>query len=232
MWRMTEPNHLLRAARERTPSRVAPGEPMSRRELAEAVNRWLWITTAERYELDAHGVGRWERGAVRWPGAHYRAALRSVLNAETDADLGFRPVGAGVPGHALPHPSPVTRTEPWALADTLTRASIDGVALGHMTRAAYSLAERYPSTPPHELWPTVSGLITRLNDALNHPQPQRVRRQAVVLLGVLSGIAGGLWVDFSRRDQATAYFDVAELAARSRVHSPWTRSRRATPNPR
>lgn len=210
---MTEPNHLMRAARERTPSRVAPGEPMSRRELAEAVNRWLWITTAERYELDAHSVGRWERGAVRWPGAHYRAALRSVLNVEADADLGFRPTGAVTPGHALP-PTPVTRTEPWALADTLTRASIDGVALGHMARAVHGLAERYPSTPPHELWPTVSGLLTRLNDALSHPQPQRVRRQAVVLLGILSGIAGGLWVDFSRRDQATAYFDVAELAAR------------------
>ncbi|MFD9703860.1 hypothetical protein [Lentzea sp. NPDC059081] len=210
---MTEPNNLLRAARERTPSRVAPGEPMSRRELAEAVNRWLWVTTAERYELDAHSIGRWERGAVRWPGAHYRAALRSVLSAETDADLGFRPAGAVAAGQALT-PAPVTRTEPWTIADTLTRASIDGVALDHMARAVYGLAERYPSTPPQELWPTVSGLLTRLNDALGHPQPQRVRRQAVILLGVLSGIAGSLWVDFSRRDQAAAYFDVAELAAR------------------
>lgn len=211
---MTEPNHPLRAARERTPSRVVPAEPMSRRELAEAVNRWLWVTTATRYELDAHSIGRWERGAVRWPGAHYRAALRGVLNVETDADLGFRPVGTTAAELAPLQPPPVTTTEPWRLADTLTRASIDGTALEHMAWAVSSLAQRYPSTPPHELWPTVSGLITRLNDALSHPQPQGVRRQAVILLGVLSGIAGGLWVDFSRRDQATAYFDVAELAAR------------------
>lgn len=211
---MTEPNHLLRSARERTPSRVAPGESMSRRELAEAVNRWLWVTTSTRYELDAHSIGRWERGAIRWPSAHYRTALRAVLNTETDADLGLWPAGTTTTGHTPRPPPPVTAVEPWALADTLTRSSIDGTALDHMDRAVYSLARQYPSTAPRDLWPTVSGLITRLNDALAHPQPQRVRRHAVVLLGVLSGIAGNLWVDLSRRDQAAAYFDIAELAAR------------------
>ena len=43
-------NDLLSASRERTPSRLAPGECMSRRELAEAVNAWLWETTRQRYD--------------------------------------------------------------------------------------------------------------------------------------------------------------------------------------
>lgn len=211
---MGEPNHLLRAARERRPSRLAPGAPMSRQELAQAVNQWLWTTTGQRYEVDAHTIARWERGAVRWPQSQYRSALRHVLGLETDADLGFRHAGSVLVGLAAPQPPPAVGIEPWMLADTLTRSSIDGAALDHMGRAVYGLAQRYPSTPPHELWPTVSGLITRINEVLTHAQPQRVRRHAVALLGVLSGVAGNLWLDFNRRDQAAAYFDVAELAAR------------------
>lgn len=34
---------------------------------------------------------RYERGAVRWPSAHYRSGLRNVLDAASDAALGFRP---------------------------------------------------------------------------------------------------------------------------------------------
>ncbi|CRK61809.1 Tetratricopeptide TPR_4 [Alloactinosynnema sp. L-07] len=87
---MPEANESLRAARERLPSRRVPGEAMGRAELAEAVNARLWNTTGKRFDLDARAVARWERGAVRWPGAHYRAALRHVLGAADDAALGFR----------------------------------------------------------------------------------------------------------------------------------------------
>ncbi len=86
-----QPNERLRTARERCPSRLAPGDCMSRCELAEAVNDYLWHATGERYDLDAHAVARYERGAVRWPRAHYRSALRHVLGAKTDSELGFRP---------------------------------------------------------------------------------------------------------------------------------------------
>ena len=62
---------------------------MSRRELAEAVNTWLWETTLQRYELGAHTLARYERGAVRWSGAAYRSGLRHVLGAARDAELDF-----------------------------------------------------------------------------------------------------------------------------------------------
>ena len=88
---VTAPNERLRAAREATPSRIAPGEGMSRGELAEAVNRYLWESTQRRYTLDAHTIARYERGVVRWPNAAYRSGLRAVLDAATDADLGFFP---------------------------------------------------------------------------------------------------------------------------------------------
>ena len=81
---------LLRAARQRTPSRRAPGQCMSPSELAEAVCAWLWETTHVRYELDGHYIAKLERGTVRWPNDAYRSGLRHVLAAVTDADLGFR----------------------------------------------------------------------------------------------------------------------------------------------
>jgi tetratricopeptide (TPR) repeat protein len=86
---MSEVNGLLRAARERTPSRRAPGEHMSRAELAEAVCSWLWATTETKYELDGHYIAKLERGSVRWPRAPYRSGLRAVLNVASDNELGF-----------------------------------------------------------------------------------------------------------------------------------------------
>jgi hypothetical protein len=86
-----EHNAALRAARERLSSRLVPGESMTRAELAEAVNAWLWEHTGRRFELDDHLIGKWERGVVRQPIRQYRVALRAVLGVDTDAELGFHP---------------------------------------------------------------------------------------------------------------------------------------------
>ena len=88
---MGEPNSRLRAARERLPSVHVPGECLSRRELAEAVNAWLYTHTGRVHELDAHYIAKLERGVVRWPSTPYRSALRHVLRTTRDEALGFRP---------------------------------------------------------------------------------------------------------------------------------------------
>jgi hypothetical protein len=62
---------------------------MSRQELAEAVNAYLFTHTKRVYAMDAHYVGRLERGARRWPNADYRQGFRAVLGAQSDAELGF-----------------------------------------------------------------------------------------------------------------------------------------------
>ncbi|GAA3457991.1 transcriptional regulator with XRE-family HTH domain [Saccharothrix longispora] len=119
----------------------------------------------------------------------------------------------GTDQEVLSPPLPMD-VDPWVLADALTRSGINGIALDHMERAAYGYAQQYPVIPPGVLWPSVSGQITRLNDVLAHPQPQRVRRRVAVLLGVLTGVAGHLLLDLNRHDDACRYFDVAGLAAR------------------
>jgi hypothetical protein len=68
---------------------------MSRTELAQAVNAYLWEATGKRYELDGRAIARWERGEVLWPGAHYRSGLRAVLKANSDTELGFYPTSRG-----------------------------------------------------------------------------------------------------------------------------------------
>lgn len=82
-------NDHLRQWRESTPSPSGSKSPMSRRELAEAVNQYIWRTTGKRILLDADTLRRYERGQIRWPGAHYRDGLRAVLGAASDAELGF-----------------------------------------------------------------------------------------------------------------------------------------------
>ncbi len=100
---MAEPNGRLRTRREAMPSRRVPGECLGRSELAETVNEYLWETTKKRYELDGHSIARYERGEVLWPSAPYRSALRAVLGASADIDLGFRPTRRGNTGVAATH---------------------------------------------------------------------------------------------------------------------------------
>ncbi|MDG4793648.1 hypothetical protein [Micromonospora sp. WMMD1082] len=89
------PNDLLRRARLRLPSPSGSGRAMSRQELAEAVNAWLFADTGRVFRLDETYIGKLERGEHRWPNERYRAALRAVLGA-TDAQLGFH-TGRGSP---------------------------------------------------------------------------------------------------------------------------------------
>src|SRR3954447_6420094 len=142
---MTEPNHLLRAARQATDSPASPGLPMSRSELAESVNASIYRRTGREARLDGHYVAKLERGGIRWPGADYRKAFREVRGAATASALGF-----GMPRrNSLPPLPPTTserdrerlarivsgdctvdETAVWALEDVLVRQRNIEDALG------------------------------------------------------------------------------------------------------
>jgi hypothetical protein len=90
---MNEPHDQLRRARERVQSPHASGEPLSRQELAELVNAWVYAnTTPPRImALSANYVGKLENGTIGWPqDPDRRAGFRAVLGVRTDAELGFR----------------------------------------------------------------------------------------------------------------------------------------------
>jgi tetratricopeptide (TPR) repeat protein len=87
--RYGQPNTRLVAAREALRSPSGSGLTLSRRELADAVRGYLWQTHQVNDGIDGTYIGHLETGRHRWPGAHRREALRTVLGARTDADLGF-----------------------------------------------------------------------------------------------------------------------------------------------
>jgi hypothetical protein len=77
------PNDLLRRARESRLSPSGSGRPMSRQELADAASVYL------PHPITAAYIGKLERGELRWPTKATREALRRVLGAREDRELGF-----------------------------------------------------------------------------------------------------------------------------------------------
>lgn len=62
---------------------------MSRQELADEANSYLYEEKDRHATLTANYVGKLERGLFRWPDRDYREAFRSILSAPSDAELGF-----------------------------------------------------------------------------------------------------------------------------------------------
>ena len=206
---MREPNNRLRAARERQPSVHVPDECMGRRELAEAVNAWLFTSTGRVHELDAHYIAKLERGVVRWPSAAYRSGLRHVLRAATDDALGFRPTRRG-------NSAPVAASLP-AAANTITgMATIR--AMTHALHLAdrrvgggglYDTAIRYLAT---EVAPHL--VDTRSADGA----------ELFAAAGSLSEITGWMAHDAGHDDRARQHFDRAYRFAVAAHHPALTGS--------
>jgi hypothetical protein len=86
-----EGNEALVAARLAQPSRSRPRQPLSRHELAQLINQYIWDNYRQETPVDENYIGKLERGVVRWPQALYREAMAAVLAAAHPEDLGFRP---------------------------------------------------------------------------------------------------------------------------------------------
>ncbi|MFD0746673.1 hypothetical protein ACFQ1L_36065 [Phytohabitans flavus] len=90
---MITPNTLLSDSRLQMASPLRPGQRMSRPELADAINAALDRLYPGRdltaHYVDFRWIGKLERGETRWPSDQRRAALRHVLGATTDTQLGL-----------------------------------------------------------------------------------------------------------------------------------------------
>jgi hypothetical protein len=123
------PNSALRDARLRQASPSGSGRAMSRQELAEAVNAYLYAETGQVYGVDANHIGKFERGVIRWPAAPVRTGLRAVLGADFDRDIGFhsmRQPPLATPPAAL---SELPLPEPASTAQSASRTAIASSAL-------------------------------------------------------------------------------------------------------
>lgn len=202
---MSEVNELLRAARKRVESPSSPGEPMTRHELADAVNAHVYRASngTKVTAVDANHVGKWERGKIRWPAAYYRAAIRAVLDAATDAELGFARPTSGNP-------------------DNVDRKTFLKTALGTGAGVLVSRHGPEPVQDPRELAAAVSGptaYYRRMESAVSSEQLAPAVNAHLALttsivnttlrtstgFGVLAEVAGlAAWLAADRGDNATA----------------------------
>lgn len=185
----------------RTASRRAPGEPMSRSELASAVSSWLWRETGKRHDLDPHLLAKWERGAVRRPSAPYRAALRAVLGASSDAELGFAP--ARSEAGEIPAESVETVMEPIGpvAADNGPPADADFVASLHSAIAQFVRMDSLLGSGE-----VVDAVVRRFRDAQRVLASGRYRvgveRDLEAATAELGEVAGWMLIDAQRHDDA------------------------------
>ncbi|MBV9163266.1 MAG: XRE family transcriptional regulator [Pseudonocardiales bacterium] len=84
-----KPNDKFREARQRTESLTNPDECLSRQEVAELANAWIWKHHHKKFELNANYIGKIEQGVIRWPNALSREAFRAIFNVGKDSELGF-----------------------------------------------------------------------------------------------------------------------------------------------
>jgi hypothetical protein len=156
------PNEQFAAARNRLVSARWPGRPMSRSEVADAVNAALDLLfpgqDVRALYVDFRWIGKLERGEHRWPALERRSALRHVLHTRTDGELGLFP----------------------------TRRSPDTPALVlHLGRSTASPQEAEPgieTLDSAEAWlHRLGDLVTEVGDAISAGSLQRARRHLQIL---------------------------------------------------
>jgi hypothetical protein len=84
-----KPNDQFRAARQRTASLTHSDECLSRQEVADLANTWIWEHRHKKLQLTANYIGKIEQGVIRWPNALSREAFRKIFNVPKDSELGF-----------------------------------------------------------------------------------------------------------------------------------------------
>jgi hypothetical protein len=217
---VAEPNNLLREARERVPSRTTPGEPLSRQEVAELVNEWVFDRHQKVVELDANYIGKLERGLIRWPQRLYREALRAVLRAETDAQLGLygqrRRTSTAGPAErqqflrladsvaSLPWLDLFSPIEPTPIPNKVAREHVELVRLA--IKAFKSWDNTYGGGLARE---AVFAQLRWSAQLLNADCPSTLRPALFAAVAELGGVAGFMAFDAFAHDDAARTFGFA-----------------------
>nr|MDT0658753.1 hypothetical protein [Micromonospora sp. DSM 115978] len=195
-------NMKLTKARRHMPSPSGAGEPMSRQELAEAVNAYLWTRYQRRATLDATYVGKLENGTHRWPQRMYREAFRAVLEVETDSALGFwstrrtsKALGPEDLGSSTPDGT--------AVAPRAFVASPDEVAemIAHLRQQWHILVRADNLFGPRHTLTGVEAQLGLLHDLMN-AETSELRDQTVRLAAQYAESAAWLHEDAGDLDRA------------------------------
>ncbi|UGT43406.1 XRE family transcriptional regulator [Nocardia yamanashiensis] len=191
---------------------------MSRTELADAVNDYLWRTRGERRDFDSHTVARYERGMVRWPNEGYREALRAVLDA-SDAELGFTPARHRDPRSSAPQavscfspfdlarvPADFRASDPARISATPNVGTADVANVRSAVREAAAAENTRGGGSTDSL---AAESLRRFTPLIDGKATTQIRQALLVAVGNLSEVAG--YAAFDAGDHLTAdrYFRFA-----------------------
>ena len=187
-------NDRLRQARLGRSSPSGSGRAMSRQELAEAVNAFLLAETGGVYCMSASHLGKLELGDHHWPREYYRRALRAVLGARCDADLGFYISRSTQPVPAEMVPGPESEHSPDADGDHPQPAVGGGQASGVEPAVVAVVVPVPPGQAVTVMW-TTDGCWERDPDPVpvrDDPAPSAGERAtAVIVAGLKPPVTGG-----------------------------------------
>ncbi|NEA34000.1 hypothetical protein G3I17_20355 [Streptomyces sp. SID13031] len=213
---------------------------MSRSELAESVCAWLWSTTDTKYELDGHYIAKLERGAVRWPGAAYRAGLREVLRVTSDSELGFSQTGTS--GSLS---SEATSCSMAGLEDELIDAgdasisllalaeesNVGGLTVEQLHADIERIAQNYLKVPTKALFQRSVAVRDRAFRLLSGRQLPQQTRDLYAAAGWALTLLGWMSVDLGRPDVAESHTRTAWACADAAGHDElraWVRATQHT----
>lgn len=228
-------NSLFRQARHRLASPHRQNAHMSVPELATAVNAWLHQHQILDTDVDDDYVRKLDSGRHRWPrDPRRRRAFRAVLQAATDAEIGFYPhrrSRGDVPSspHALPGDPAVIGEAlepvddhilevepPSAILDRIRRyggSEVTDALVSGLEVFVADIEGRYEQEGPAVLAPEVVRQRRNVEPLLHGWVKPDLRRRLVLVAGQMSGQLAYMSVNLGRFRSAAAYaIEAFELA--------------------
>jgi hypothetical protein len=209
-----EPNSLLMQARRRRPSPSGSGRPMSRQELADAVNLYLWQHHQIVHQWDETDIGRLERGENRWPSKRRREAFRAVLHVAADHEIGFyiRRSSIATSGATAVDRLVLAPLEPSA-EELLHQGDEERGEWGSFALVTCMLAQQRQAVPPNALLSLVEAHRDCLLTLYRKAGSGTIKADIGAMLGEASIVASRLWSAQGNHARALAHCGYARTLA-------------------
>jgi len=189
---------------------------MSRQEVADAINAYLWDTHKVTSNWDETDIGRLERGENRWPGKLRREAFRAVLRVQTDSEIGFyitRSSAATSDGLSTLSVSVIGSIDLQAPEPIIHVDSHSGGGWNSFSLVTSMLAQQRQAVPPTALLSLVEAHRDCLLTLYRKAQRDSIGADIGVMLGEASIVASRLWSAQGNHAMALAHCAYARTLA-------------------
>jgi transcriptional regulator with XRE-family HTH domain len=197
----------------------------TQQQAAEAVCVAVRRATGHDPALDAMWIGRLERGRIKWPNRDYRAGLREVYGAATDAELGLsgvRKVRGSLSAPSITQAAAATGTDDeydaLELARRVAASDVGEETIQRLETVTDDLAVAYPVSQPQDLLERIRLHLGYVSKLLDGRKTLDEHRRLMVVGGWLSLLGATLHVDLKQDGAAVARLRTASQLATQAEH--------------